>query len=312
MGPPIDERQTAMSPSAAEAPTHLEREIRSQPQAWRDAATTAATHAEALPQPGERVAVVGCGTSYYMAQSIAALREASGAGLTDAWTPTEMPVGREYDRVLAITRSGTTTEVIDLLGAIRGTYRASVITATPGTPVLDLATAILTESVDEKSVVQTRFATATLAMLRWHLGEDLTAVADAGEAVLSAPDAVPTSALDADQITFVGRGWTIGIASEAALKLRESCQAWTESYSMMEYRHGPRSISTSGRVVWAFGDPAENLGDDVRVTGADFIHHDLDPLAELIRVQLLCVRRAAALGLDPDQPRNLTRSIILS
>ena len=48
------------------------------------------------------------------------------------------------------------------------------------------------------------------------------------------------------------------------------------------------------------------------VTGADLVHHEIDPLAELVRVHLLCVARARLVGLDPDVPRNLTRSIILS
>ncbi|MFE6646734.1 sugar isomerase, partial [Nocardioides sp. NPDC057772] len=87
---------------------------------------------------------------------------------------------------------------------------------------------------------------------------------------------------------------------------------WTESYPMMEYRHGPLSISAPGRVVWAFGDLVPGFADDVAVTGADLIHSEVDPLAELVRVHLLCVERARRAGLDPDAPRNLTRSIILS
>lgn len=295
--------------------THLEAELRSQPQAWRDAAAIASANAGELPRSGERVAVIGCGTSLYMAQSFAALRESAGHGLTDAWTPTEMPTGRDYDRILAITRSGTTTEIIEFLRRLResgDTTATTVITATPGTPVVDLATPIVTPSVDEQSVVQTRFATATLALLRWHLGEDLSEVSDQAEAILADPDSVPAAALEAEQITFVGRGWGNGLANEAALKLRESAQAWTESYPMMEYRHGPLSISAPGRAVWAFGELVDGFARDVSVTGADLIHHPTDPLAELVRVHLLCVRSAAAAGLDPDQPRNLTRSIVLS
>ena len=39
----------------------------------------------ALPERGQRVAIVGCGTSFYMAQSFADLRESSGHGETDAF-----------------------------------------------------------------------------------------------------------------------------------------------------------------------------------------------------------------------------------
>jgi len=297
----------------ASAPTtHLAAEIATQPANWIAARSTAERAADALPKAGEKVAVVGCGTSLYMAQAYAALREEQGDGITDAWTPTEARLERDYDRVLAITRSGTTTEVVDLLARVQGRIPATVISSSPGTPALELAEPILMPEVDEKSVVQTRFATSALAMLRWHLGEDLSLAAEQAQQIIDAGESAYGPALTAEQLTFVGRGWTNGVAQEAALKLRESAQLWTESYPMMEYRHGPLSISAPGRVVWAFGDLVPGFAEDVAVTGADLVHHDIDLLAELVRVHLLCVERARRAGLDPDAPRNLTRSIILS
>jgi fructoselysine-6-P-deglycase FrlB-like protein len=187
-----------------------------------------------------------------------------------------------------------------------------VITSSADTPVLELADPIFTPHVDEESVVQTRFATTSLAMLRWHLGEDLGPIAEQAQAVLDADESSLGAAPTAEQLTFVGRGWTNGIAQEAALKLRESAQAWTEAYPMMEYRHGPISISAPGRVVWAFGELVENFAEDVAVTGADLMTSSYDAMADLLRVHRLCVVRARAAGLDPDVPRNLTRSIILA
>jgi fructoselysine-6-P-deglycase FrlB-like protein len=298
---------TAIPPAS-----HIAAEIATQPQDWLDARATAAEHAALLPQPGERVAVVGCGTSYFMAQTYASLRESAGLGITDAWSPTEARLDRGYDRLLAITRSGTTTEIVDLLKATAGRLPTTVVTSSPGTPVLDLAAPILTPAVDERSVVQTRFATTTMAMLRWHQGEDLAPVVEQAQQVLDAGEGALGPAATADQITFVGRGWTVGIAQEAALKLRESAQLWTEAYSMMEYRHGPVSISAPGRVVWGFGELVDGFADDIAVTGADLMHAPVDALADLLRVHLLCILRARAAGLDPDQPRNLSRSIILS
>jgi fructoselysine-6-P-deglycase FrlB-like protein len=292
--------------------THLESEISTQPDDWRRAAGLAAEHAALLPAAGERAAIIGCGTSLYMARAFAALREASGHGVTDAWPASEHRLDRGYDRVVAITRSGTTTEIIDVLEQCRGRVPATVITASEGTPVLDLADSILTPHLDELSVVQTRFATGTLAMLRAHLGEDLAAAADQAQTVLDADESVLGPAAEAEQITFVGHGWTNGLADEGALKLRESAQLWTESYPMMEYRHGPVSISAPGRVVWAFGDPVPGLADDVVATGAHFETSTMDPMADLLRVHRLCLVQARAAGLDPDRPRNLARSIILT
>lgn len=99
-------------------------EIATQPDCWRQAVALARRPdgpvSASLPRPGERVAVVGCGTSWFIAQAYAALRESGGHGETDAFPASEMPDGRAYDRVVALTRSGTTTEVLELLGRLRG------------------------------------------------------------------------------------------------------------------------------------------------------------------------------------------------
>src|SRR5580704_14520511 len=92
-----------------------EQEVASQPACWRRAGPLAADVAGVLPARGERVAVAGCGTSWFMAQSYAAAREAAGHGETDAFAASEMPLGRAYDRVLVLSRSGTTTEIVQLL-----------------------------------------------------------------------------------------------------------------------------------------------------------------------------------------------------
>ncbi|HVH24744.1 MAG TPA: sugar isomerase [Pseudonocardia sp.] len=297
--------------SAPAAGRHLAAEIATQPDDWLRAAATAAKHTEALPRPGERVAVIGCGTSFYMAQSYAVRRERAGHGITDAFAASEHALDRGYDRVLAISRSGTTTEVLRALRELPPGQAATAITADGRTPIVDLAgQVVLLAEADERSVVQTRFATSTLALLRAHLGEELEPVAEQARAALRG--APPAQLRSAEQVTFLGRGWTVGLAHEAALKLRESAQLWTESYPAMEYRHGPISIAAPGRVVWAFGEVPDGLAEQVRATGAHFEHAPVDPLAELVRVHRLCLDVAAARGLDPDRPRHLTRSIILT
>ena len=118
--------------------------------------------------------------------------------------------------------------------------------------------------------------------------------------------------VDAGQLSFLGRGWTVGLAEEAGLKLRESAQLWTESYPAMEYRHGPISIAAPGRATWAFGEVPEGLADQVRATGAHFEHRDIDPMADLVRVHRLCLAKARQADVDPDNPRHLSRSIVLT
>ncbi|MFE6360759.1 SIS domain-containing protein [Streptomyces sp. NPDC057806] len=291
--------------------THVEEELAGQPECWARAATQAAAEGGALPVPGERVAIVGCGTSYFMAQSAAALREGAGQGETDAFAASEFPRGRAYDRIVALTRSGTTTEVLDLLGHLRGSTRTTAVTADPDTPVMAAADdVVVLDYADERSVVQTRFATTALTLLRAHLGLHTDSVVADARAALTAE--LPQGLVDSAQFTFLGRGWTVGLAHEAALKMREAAQAWTESYPAMEYRHGPISISADGTATWMLGEPPEGLEAQVRATGATWVSGALDPLAELIRAQRLAVAVARSHGLDPDRPRHLTRSVILA
>lgn len=294
------------------ATTHLAAEVATQPGDWARAASIAAEHAALLPAPGERVAVIGCGTSLFMSRAFAALREGAGQGLTDAWPASQVRTGRDYDRYLVICRSGTTTEVIEAMRAIPAGVPRAVICSSPGTPVLELGDPILIPEVDERSVVQTRFATTALAILRRHLGEDLEPVIEQARAVLAEdPAGLPSAVRGAEQIAFVGMGFAAALAEEAALKLRESCQAWAEGYVATEYRHGPISIAAPGRAVWALGPVIPGLADEIRATGAHFEHRDIDAMADLMRVHRLCSLRAADLGLDPDHPRGLNRSVVL-
>src|SRR4051812_41091972 len=279
-------------------------EIGSQPRLWRQAA---ALRTDVLPPSGADVCVIGCGTSLYMAQAWSALREAAGNGRTDAFAASEVPLGRRYDVVVALSRSGTTTEVVHALGHLQAA-RTVAITAVAGTPVAEAADdAVVLDFADEASVVQTRFATTALTLLRAHEGVDTAAAAEDAERALALP--LPGAA---DRWAFLGRGWTVGLAHEAALKLREAAQAWTEAYPVFEYRHGPISIAGPGAAVWFLGAPTDGIGEQVADAGGTVVAPDLDPLASLVRAQRTAVALAEAAGLDPDNPRNLTRSVVLT
>ena len=94
--------------------------------------------------------------------------------------------------------------------------------------------------------------------------------------------------------------------------MRESAQAWSESYPAMDYRHGPIAIAANRTLVTLLGPPPENLIQDIQRTGATVLASDEDPLAQLVRAQLLAVELAAHRKLDPDRPRALSRSVILA
>jgi fructoselysine-6-P-deglycase FrlB-like protein len=266
-----------------------------------------------------------------MAQAMAAWRESQSDGETDAFAASEMPTGRRYDLVIAISRSGTTTEVVDLVGELRrrGT-RVLAITATPGAPVASTADAAIDLAfADEASVVQTRFATSVCALWRAHLGHDVRKLADDAEialakAVRSADGGAGTGPAGEDgpvghagelgsfrQFVFLGRGAGAALASEAALKFREAALAWSEAYPAMEFRHGPISVIGEHTLVRAIGGLDERLAAQIEDTGATVRRSIGDAMVDLVLVHYAAVTLAAAKGLDPDRPRRLTRSVIL-
>ena len=293
---------------------YMDEELSSQPQVWAQAQAQSREEG-LLPAKGQKIAVIGCGTSWFMAQSYATAREAAGHGVTDAFAASEAFLNsnspeRGYDAVVAITRSGTTTEVLEVLAQLKGKVRTIALMGDINSPIVDLADVVIgLPYADEQSVVQTRFATTALVYLLTSLGESFDVAIEQAKDAVSAP--VSQELLDAEQFTFLGRGWTVGLAHEAGLKMREAVQGWTESYPAMEYRHGPISIAAPNRVTWLFGEEPEGLAADVAKTGALYITSGLHPLADLARVHRVTLERARVRGLNPDLPRNLTRSVIL-
>lgn len=282
-------------------------EITSQPDAWLRAAEVA--RRSALPAHGGRVAVIGCGSSWFAGMTIARLREEAGLGETDAFPSSEVLPDRPYEAVIAISRSGTTSET---LGVIRrlGDAETVAIVGSADTPIARAARRTLElDFADEESVVQTRFVTSSIALGRAWCGEDLEPVArDARNALAQE---LPLDATAHDHYVFLGSGWCVGLASEAALVVRECAGMWAEAHPCMEYRHGPIAAAHPGTAVWFLGPAPVGLAREVLATGATVVESILDPLASLVQIQRVALALAAERGLDVDRPSHLTRAVLL-
>jgi fructoselysine-6-P-deglycase FrlB-like protein len=283
-------------------------EIASQPDCWARALQSVDEAAKILPGRGERVAIIGCGTSWHIASAIAAAREGAGHGETDAFPASELPA-RNYDAVLAVTRSGTTVEVLDALRDVHPSVRKIGITADPSTPIREATDQLLVlDYADEQSVVQTRFATTVLTLARAYAGHDLGPVLEQAKAAVAAD--LDERLIDRAHYVFLGRGWSTGVAREAGLKIEEAASAWSEAYPALEYRHGPLSTANEDSVVWLFGVDDNVLVNDISRTGAMVVATGGDPQAELVLAQRVAVATAEVRGLDPDRPRYLARSVM--
>jgi fructoselysine-6-P-deglycase FrlB-like protein len=282
-------------------------EIADQPGAWRRAAMLAATTPPF--QPGVRTALVGCGSSWHAAGALAALREEASAGETDAYAASEARLDRGYGRVVAISRSGRTSELLSALERAPAEVEKVAIVGDTATPIAAACDQVIDFAfADDRSVVQTRFVTSVIAFGRAALGMTLDgAIADAHTAMNGKLD---VDAAEAEQLVFLGQGWCVALAHAAALVARETAQARTEAHPAMEYRHGPIATAGPRTVAWFIGAAPAGLAGEIEATGATVEQSALDPLAELVRVQRIGVSLAERRGLDPDRPRNLTRAVV--
>ncbi|BDZ54466.1 hypothetical protein GCM10025870_15390 [Agromyces marinus] len=111
---------------------------------------------------------------------------------------------------------------------------------------------------------------------------------------------------------FLGHRSSVGLAQEAALKVRESAGFWTEAYPVWEYQHGPISCAGEGSLVWFLDEAPEVVVADVRATGAAVYANDLQAQSNLPLVHRLAVELAAIKGRNPDTPPFLNRSVLVT
>lgn len=298
---------------------HTLSEIRNQPRLWSKSIELASARLEEVrPYLQGPIALVGAGTSYYVGLAVAAYMEEL-AGISARAVPASVYTPREYESVILISRSGTTTELLEAARAARGAGVASLgITCEADSPLGLLSDhTVVLDYVKEQSIVQTGSATSAMVLLRAMLdriyggGQEVNLVEQV-KAALEDPIAAPQ---ELDHLVVLGSGWRYGIACEAALKAQEMAQMWTERYVPLEYRHGPISCAAPQTLVFILDGESAGMGElaaDIENTGAVACLAEYDPMVELVRLQSLALHVAQQRGLNPDRPRHLNRSIILS
>ncbi len=257
--------------------SHTWQEILSQPRTWQATLDDFAAQRPALQAfleqagPGH-VAAVGCGSTYYLAQCAASTITHCTGTPARAFPSSELwllpgTIGGGRTLLVAVSRSGTTTETVRALERFRETAGGPVLTITcdPESPLAQLADVRLVAlHAREQSIVQTRSFSSMLL-----LAQALTAIMAQDEAGLERLGRLPgllsdlmdrmgalPRQLGADlsikHIIFLGAGPLYGVASEAMLKTIEMSLSHSEAYHPLEIRHGPMSMVNEGTLVVAF------------------------------------------------------------
>ena len=304
---------------------------------WQQAARLALPTLDA----GQTHVLIGCGTSYYLAQSVAAaLNEAGIRALAvpgGEWLyrpESYLPAG-ERPHILAFSRSGESTETVQAaVRSRREGLHVTALTCEAGSSLANNADSVLyAPTHPEEGIVMTASASLMLLLGLRLAGLEVTErLIRAAEQLLNDAQAQFAGAIAGrTHFVFLGAGSLFGVAQEGALKLQEMSLTYTQAYHPMEYRHGPislvdertaavllyhpaaagggdklaRDLSSKGARVIGFGGPGDPRFD---LTG----DANARALIVLPALQMLGECLAQAKGLDTLTPRHLTKVVTLA
>lgn len=244
---------------------------------------------------------------------------------------------------LAISQSGRSP---DLLASVQAAKDAGALVAAfvnaEGSPLADAAhVAVPLAAGPELSVAATKSFLASLSALAqlaalWsqdaRLQQGLAELPLALEAAWRQDWSGAEARLaDARDLYVLGRGVGLGVAQEAALKLKETCNLHAEAFSSAEVRHGPMALVGQGFPILAFvqddearpgveevirlclsqGAPVMQAGGAVQegalALPVPAAHPVLQPIAMAQSFYRLASGLAVARGLDPDNPPHLRK-----
>jgi glucosamine--fructose-6-phosphate aminotransferase (isomerizing) len=347
---------------------HTYTEITSQPEAWSQALElTRAANLGRLAEAYDQVIFTGCGSSYYLSLAAAALYQELAGRLARAVPAGELllnpraslgSVGnlpdpardeiptQEKVLLVAISRSGTTTETVRAVEAFRAREQGDVLVISNQHTVLaSLGNASLViPKGQEESTAQTRsFASMYVAASafcarsadRADLLDAMDRLPEVGTRLIRKYESFARESgedLDFDRFYFLGSGIRYGLACEVNLKMKEMTLTHSEPFHFLEFRHGPMSMVNQKAVIvgmlseqnasheQAVLDEMRALGGrTIRLAeaGADVAFESLIPdsirgVLFLPVLQLMAFYRSLAKGLNPDRPNNLTAVVQLN
>lgn len=255
----------------------------------------------------------------------------------------DAPLRLKGGMCLSVSQSGKSPDIVAMSASARRDGAMTVaLTNDAASPLAEASQYTLDiHAGPELSVAATKtFVTSAVTGL-WLLAEW-----DRNRALLDAIHALPERLHAAAQINWpevcaaigerqslftLGRGQSLAVSNEAALKFKETSQLHAESYSSAEVLHGPVSIVDEGFPVLGFAaaDAAEaplaEIADSIAAKGAQAFattskvstatqlehirtgHALTDPLSLIVSFYSMVEAFATSRGIDPDAPRHLKK-----
>jgi len=245
---------------------------------------------------------------------------------------------------ITISQSGRSPDIVAMQSAAKdGGATTIALVNDAGSPAARDADALLPlHAGQERSVAATKSMIASLVAglslaARWSEDAELGAALERLPSILDASgDSPPDDAVEtlarAGSLFVIGRGATLAVAAEAALKLKETSAIHAEAFSSAEVLHGPAGVIGPGFPVLGFApadaaregffDTVDRLASfgaaplivDVEphsrwptFAAPDGGHPLATPIAALHAFYRLAEATARRRGRDPDQPPHLMK-----
>ncbi|MCA9836301.1 MAG: SIS domain-containing protein [Trueperaceae bacterium] len=329
------------------------KEIMSQPDAWQTALTDFSASLAQLDklelESYDEILFTGCGSTYYLAMAAATLfREqgiaARGLPASEIWLyPASAYRADKSTLLVAVSRSGTTTETIRAVERFKANAKGDVLTFScyPESTLAQLGTVNLVfPSGQEQSIAQTRAFSvlylATIALAKHYLHQDISSasLSEAGRRLLQvyAPLAKRVGAnAQLERFYFLGSGPRYGLACEVSLKMKEMTLSHSEPFHFLEFRHGPQSMVDDNTLMIGLISEENEASEravlnEMKARGAQIlalanqnadvsldssVDASLRNVLYLPVLQLMAFERSLSKGLNPDKPHNLTAVVVL-
>ena len=253
------------------------------------------------------------------------------------------PIDAAGVAAIAFSQSGQSPDLVAAMAGLRDRGAATVAFVNDVASPLALG---VQHCVDLAAGAETSIAATKSFIAQWVAGTRLVAAWSRDSALFDALTLVPDTLdqafasdwsaaiaplVDADRLLVIGRGASLAIASEMALKFKEVCGIQAEAFSAAEVKHGPMALIGTGyrllvlaprgpeqAEVLAFAADMQRQGacvllaapkehPDAKLPIAVAEHDVLDGVSAIQSFYVMVEALARARGLDPDQPPRLKK-----
>jgi glucosamine--fructose-6-phosphate aminotransferase (isomerizing) len=243
---------------------------------------------------------------------------------------------------ISISQSGQSPDIVNMIKSLKESCPLTIAITNNADSRLanEAGTNLPMHAGPELSVAATKTFVTSLVVGLWLIAE-IKRDRELLSAIRALPDQLASAtrcdwseaaaAIDGSSLYTLGRGPSLAISNEAALKFKETCLIHAESYSTAEVLHGPVAIVDRRFPVISFAaaDCAEkdvaNVSDELALKGAKVFtiaggakhanplpcvrtgHWLTDPIAAIVSFYGMVESVAVGRGINPDKPRNLKK-----